>query len=144
MAADCTCHCACGVLCVPAVKMHPTSRLCFSTPPIDLRRCLSRTQAAAFVCPPPSSLSPSLSLCVLCARARVCAHVCAVCERVLVGVQQCVRVSVLVRVSAKNWKIVSCTVGLVRVQACHTYCMVRCTLVLERLSTRLGPTYACA
>jgi hypothetical protein len=31
-----------------------------------------------------------------------------------------VRVRVRVRVSAKNWKIVSCTVGLVRVQACHT------------------------
>ena len=56
--------------------------------------------------PPPSSLSPSLSLCVLCARARVCAHVCAVCVHVLVGVQQCVRVRVRVRVSAKNWKIV--------------------------------------
>jgi hypothetical protein len=66
---------------LPAVKMHPTSRWYFSTPPIDLRRCLLRTQAAAFVGPPPAlfSLSLSFSLCAVRARTRVCTCVCGVC-----------------------------------------------------------------
>ena len=79
---------------LPAVKMHPTSRWCFSTPPIDLRRCLSRTQAAAFVCPPPPlfSLSLSFSLCAVRARARVCTCVC--------GVRACVGRCATVRARA--------------------------------------------
>ena len=65
---------------LPAVKMHPTSRWYFSTPPIDLRRCLLRTQAAAFVCPPPRPLlSLPLFLSVCCARAHACVHMCVRC-----------------------------------------------------------------